>query len=485
MNLQPPTNDPQPPTDDPKLPSYECAEYTAKKSEWLFIRDFMATAKGWVNPVQGVHDKAKAACYLPKEEAERSIAWEFRVKQTPFAGRAKQAVTGFANLLTNFSTQDLSPAIASIEDNFDRRGNSLIQFAKMADCFSLAYGIAWMGAEFPSDSTAQNRLEELSQQRKGWGCLYHPLNVINWKTEFFNGNEKITLLVVKRSQSTQSAYGAKAKTLYRVFTPELWVDYEMISPKSGAASKWVAQEVDRGELDGIPIIPYYDGSSLSQFEPPLYSIFDLELRLYRLASDYYSCLHACNRPSPVSIGRITPGQDPGMVPPLVLGSYNEIMIPVGGNFFYAEPTGSALGTTAQSMEWISTQIDRESLQYVGKTGGDTTATEAELSSKTTEGTLIGMARGKESAFQSLFALMNKYHGGGGDGGTILVNRSLLQPKLTVEAIALLYNNGLLSRESSLKQIAMVAPGVTPEEELLKLTQEFQADTANAIAEEDL
>lgn len=464
-----------PPIDDPTLPSYECMAYRKRKYSWMFISDFLAGASEWYQPAKGIVNEKKAQSYLPKEEGEHPEDWKFRVSQTPFSGRPAATVNGFANLLTNFTHEDLHPQLEEHLENWDKSGNSLTQFAKNADCHALSFGVSWIGVEYSADSIAQNRAEEKERGSRSWSCLYHPLNVINWDAEYVNGKEVLKLLVIKRQQAERKGYGATYKTLYRVYVPGQWIDFEIVKKNTTTADgkRWVAVEQGRGELsqDLIPVVPYYGAPSLAQIAPPLYNVFDLTLREYNLASDYYACLHACNRAVPVTIGRIVAGENPASLPPLVISSRREIAIPAGGDFKFAEPTGNALAATATSRADIDKAIDRESLQFAGDRQGEMTATEAELHAKATEGTLMGLAEAKESAFQTVFMIGAGYFGSNEDGGKLVVNKSLLSPRLTPDQLVMLYNNSLISQESAVKRLSMLGTYPDPEEELKRLIAE--------------
>jgi hypothetical protein len=179
---------------------------------------------------------------------------------------------------------------------------------------------------------------------------------------------------------------------------------------------------------------------------------------------------------------VQPGQRNSEIPPLVIGNTTCIDVPVGGAFAFAEPSGSALGATRAAIQDQHFAIDKQTLQYLGEgKAGNTTATEAAMSAKQTEGTIQGMAEAKESAFQVLFKYWAQYTDAGvEEAGEIEVNDDMLSLPTTPEQVSMLYGAGLLSKEGAITKLAALGVIEDGEAELERLIVEAKRETAVVV-----
>lgn len=467
----------KPPTNDPTLPSYQCEDYNRMLPWWEFINDMYEGSGNWIIPSVGVTDWEKARRYLPQEIKENDTAYQSRLLRSPYLKKLQQIITGFSGLLSDFTLDESTiPSIEEAQENIDLQGNSLNVFLKEADKRALRDGHSFVLVDYPNDPDRQflTALDDNLDPSRFYLVLIDAINIPNWDIAWVKGTPRIQHVTVRETQETKDGYGYTTKTVYRVMRPGVHEIYEIV--KAGQ-NKWEAKLLNRYEttIQEVPLI-FYSLSSKNYFssEPPLVNAAQQNLLHYQLMSDYIAIMHSCNLPVPVRKGVLLPGQDIKDAPPMVIGPNSGIDLPSDGDFMFAEPSGGALEATRQAILDVQDTIDRMFLSFISSADSEKTATEVMIQSAQTEANLFGMAELKESNAEQIFDMIAMYEGQE-NGGTISSNKDILREPVTPEQIALVYEKGIISRETAILRLEEMSIVDDAQAELSKVEAEKEAD----------
>jgi hypothetical protein len=413
------------PTNDPNLPSYlhpDAADYQG---------DLQMLLDCW-NGLRGCERQ-----YLPQETKEPRQAHAARVKRTTFDNRYKPAIKDYAGILSVFLlNKDAPKSVNENKNNIDQMGNDLWTFLNEADQMALRDAWCVVLVEFPKkDKSIQSNDDFLQSKRRPYLVIVERQNVINWEYSWVDGKPILSLLVIREIKLERiSSYGHKLEIYYRVLTPGMHQVFQLVETERG---KYQVIQVDETEttLLQIPAV-YYSVESGAPFSAtaPLMNLAQLNLEHYRKRSDLSEILHKCNLPVPVRKGLIRGGSTDQPKTPLIIGPNSYIDLPHDGDFYFAEPTGSAIASSREDLKDLEAAMDRVTLDFL--TGGNhqKTATETVLDSTKTSANLKGMARRKESAVQQIFQVWTEYTKESSSGG-IDMDESLLQMPISPEQVA--------------------------------------------------
>lgn len=411
-----------PPTTDSSLPSFLHPLYVEVNADLEWVFDVWQDLKD-----------CKAA-YLPKEEKEPQQAYQNRLSRTQFDNRFMPAIKGHAGLLSNFVLSEDTPAsMALYEKDIDQQGNSLRSCLSEADEMVLRDGGCGILVEYPPEPIdlegnplINNAADEQAFKLRPYLVLLDRRDILNWEIEYRAGKPFITFAVIRKSQFVREGlFGTKLLTFYRVLTPGRFEDYELVFTQG----QWRSILINQGEtsLDRVPLVWYsISENKLFQGAPPFMNLARLNVEHYQKRSSLNEVLHKCNLPVPVRKGLIQSIED--LVKPvakLVIGPNSVVDVPETGDFYFAEPRGTAIGATQADIEKLEGAMDRVSLAFL--TGGEAekTATEVVLDTAQTQATLMGMAERKKSAIEQVMDLWSGYTGEE-PGGSIEVNAKVLQ-----------------------------------------------------------
>lgn len=393
--------------------------------------------------------RERANFYLPRSTMEPLDSWSGRLGRSRWASFYRQAVNGFAGILSEFALSE--DAILQSEtpeyENVDGLGTNLKKFLLGCDTWALRDGWCAVVVDFPDRGEVQSALDERLDQSRPYLLVVERKDVINWRVR----EMKLDLVVIRRLVESYQEYATN-------FVEQFWEYFP------GGLRVWQGGKVERTvtmtgrdgrPLDRVPIV-FYPFSDLPDWEiqPPLHDLALDNFAHYQELSDYREVRYKCNLPVPVRKGFWqSGGENP---PPLVLGANSCIDVPVDGDFFFREPSGVAIAATREAILDLEGQMLRRSLAFFGSSGGgdaggQMTVDEVNLRSSQTRSQLMVMASQKESAVQSIFKWWASWLGKD-NGGKISVNRSAMRSPLSPDAIRVFSDmviSGLLSRESFL------------------------------------
>ncbi len=411
------------PTNDPDLPSYQQAEYLEAAEEMELVMDL------W-NNLKGCFTK-----YIHQEQKEDSKHYRDRLARVRLDNRFKPAVNGYAGLLSEFAlNDDLAPTIQAYAENIDGFGNNIHTFLNECDQMVLRDG--WCGVFVDSSalsSSINSQADLLSSGNRPYLVAVDRRNIPNWDYEIVGGEIALNRVTIRElRQIPKGRYGFDIEPFYRVYYPDGFEVYQL--KENGGKFKSILVDDGATNLGYIPLV-YYSVCESSYFQAsvPFINLAHLNIEHLQKRSQLNEVLRKCNLPVPVRKGLIRTVDDLKKAPPVVIGPNHALDIPAEGDFYFAEPSGSAIAQTKEDISNLEMAMDRVSLAFL--TGGENnkTATEVLLNTAQTSANLKTMATRKESAIQQIFDYWVGYTGEE-EGGTATIDSSILQLPITPEQI---------------------------------------------------
>lgn len=449
--------------DNPELPSYLPSEYRYRLWLWTFLADMYQGRSAWYIPGRGIVDLQKAQAYLPQNPREPDAAYRVRHNLSKFDNRFAPALRGYAGLFSDFKIVSPHPTIEQYANDVDLSGNSWEVFCYEADILALRDRYCGVMVDFPSQELDEEgrpiprtALDDLINPLRPYLVLIDAKNILNWKIETINGKAIIQQVTIREFRYEEKGrFGGEWVTYYRVLEPgyyEIWRESERT--ESGTVIKDVnLVESGTTTLSEVPLV-FYCVADMDPFagDPPFLNLAELNLDHYQTRSDLRMVMHKCNLPTPVRVGVIGPGMPAEEAPELALGPNSFVDVPLGGDFKFAEPTGVAIGSTRLELDKLEEDMKEEILSFQFSPASRKTAKEVGIESAQTQSVLAGMGRIKESNVNKVLNLWARYFGAE-SGGTIVVNKTLLQAPLSsdqINAIAGLAAQGILGQELTIR-----------------------------------
>lgn len=425
--------------------------------------------------------------HLPKEQGEPEEAYKNRVRRSSYPSFFRDGINAFAGVLSRYELRGAPKSLLDAQGDINGEGDSLKAWGMVADSLVMRDGGCLLMVDMPQQA-AESRAEEIAQGRRPVFSIAERCNVLNWRlVKIGRKHVPVAVTILEWHEAEDGDYGIKLEPRYRVMRGGKWQLIEIkggekASKESGQVTVEVLQEgtfIGAGDqpLQYPPVCwygPPRDG--FGDGAPMLLSLANLTLDWFREYSDLKELLHRCALP-------VTVLKDAGRVDgtPLTLGpnSLVEIKDP-NGSLTFAEPTGSSLDKHLQHLAEIEKLIDRSTLSFLfsNSSGGQRTATQAELESAQLQANITSLAEAKSSCWQSLFELWGTFTGDLPEIGAGLDLLPGITDKPVDDALltlaGTLYDKGLLRRETVTglaQRRGMLLPGINGEKEAELLAQE--------------
>ena len=456
---------------DPDLPSYLNEDYLNQLPFWEFVADMYEGRSAWhtVEPSRrGSTTRPnwyRALRYLPMEEVEPEDEYFKRLTRSYFNRKFADAIDSSAGFLSRFSLdEDTHESIKNSIDNVDLCGNSLEVFLMAADIKSLRDDHCFIMVDYPKRNIEiTDAYAESKANLRPYFLLIDVRDVVNWQTEIRNNKLIIAQVTIRESyRKRHGRFGAKNNVRYRVLTPGRYELYEIVDEtvdgsKKSQRADLVLIEAGETSLDFVPLIPYCllpRDSDYFTGKPPLYDVAELNLKLYQKESEKDEAMHKANM-AVLSIQELVPQKrmDKDAPAPVVRIGPNTCFWNVNASF--VEPSGSALGQTQADIEKLELTIEKKTLAFQTGYAAPPTATEIARDSATAQASLGLMARAKESLVQQLFEIWALYMNAPGKGGSITVDKKIVEVGMSEAKAALLLQvriAGEITRETFLEEL---------------------------------
>lgn len=371
---------------DPTKPDYACPAYQAMLPFWQIVEDIREST-----PVL----REKKTDYVPQFEAESKKDYEARLKLTYAADSYALTLEEHVGLITNEPpklSDDVPEPIRVLADDFTGEGDDLVTYTQDVVDAALHFGHAVLWTDYPSTAGFRNLAEKRRAMVRPYAVLYRAPSVLNWRTVTIGGVRYLTYLVLReKSDRDVEGFGSQTVTRFRHVSQEvirdgegnatglgpiLWRAWDKVKDSKGADQFEPAGE---GAIVGPSTIPariVYGGRRVAfmQSRPHLRGVALTAIEALGVQSDYANVMHKCNVPTPIFVGR---EQDSGPGKKTVKMGEG-IDIPLGGNAFFLEPTGTAIEATTKRLDSLDRRMQRQGATTSDGSAQALTATEAQL-----------------------------------------------------------------------------------------------------------
>lgn len=410
-------------------PDYVCATYQEMIPDMQIVRDVTTGTRAV---------RAGSAKYLPKYAAEADQAYLKRLAVAslyPATTRTWQGLVGMVFRQEVEPAKDCPEVIKGIEgdgdaekveghwENIDNAGTHGTVFAKELFSEAVRDGHAAILVDAPSVDIAgpvSILTEEALGLRPYW-VRYNAAQIISWRHIFENGRRLLQQIVfAEKSMEPDGAFGEKEVLRYRVLRRE---SGGLVSQATGTAAPIVTFTVfkkivadgkedfvidSQGTLANQTEIPvamlFTRQTGVMQSQPPLLALAEQNLRHYRFESRFEKSTEMC-LPIPIRIGADSVEQK------LIISEDGLIDVPTGGDFKFAEASGTSLKPIQDEIDKIESRMAKLGLALLEPTGGpsgDTTATESLLDHVKEESELSGWVRNLKDCLELALQFHAKY-----------------------------------------------------------------------------
>lgn len=422
---------------DKNQPNYECDAYGKMKWSWQVMADTCAGTPAL---------RKQGALYLPKEPAEQTDPYNYRLSRAIFFNAVDLTLAGLVGMVfrNDPKLSDNVPEVirgreaegegAAVEgewENIDNAGTHGTVFCKEVFTNAVRDGHAAILVDMPPAlGEGATLADEKSAKRRPYWVSYCADQIINWRTEVVDGHTRLALVVFKEcSKESDGEYGEKDVTRYRVLRPGSWELYKEVK---GGPVPIIPDPDNPGGFTNLTEIPvaiiYSRKCNILHSQPPLIDLAYTNITHYQKYSDYSIYLHIASRPI-----LCRKGADANK-PVTVIGPFTVFDVAVEGDVWYAETTGAALGGAAEDIKALEERMSIMGLSLlVKRTGGPITATEEKGDEIEESSDLATWARSLKDAIE----LALKYHvqyrtPTATTGGNVEVGASLDAQEITPE-----------------------------------------------------
>lgn len=486
------------PIDKPDLPSYRHPSLRRRADDLVTVRDC------W----DGMPPE-RLQQYLPKEQSEPDEGYKGRLSRTRWVPFFRDAIVGFAGILSRYELQSVPKTFEENDDNVDRLGNDHKSFFSAVDQRILRDGAALVLVDMPSGKV-RNRGEEIAQGRRPFLTRYDREDVGIWRLKEHGDQEVPDLVVVREwAEVKDGLFGTKAEARYRIMEGSTWRVVKIEKDQKGNPQMVPVMGPDGRPQEGtfeqangqpflFPPVVWCPGSTATGFGEgalPLLDMARLNIEHLQKRSDQAELSHKLAMPVPWVKGRLKRSQTMpnGMTyeEPLTLGPNSFVELNENGAFGFASPDSGSLQHRQDEIRDIERLIQEQALSFAYGGGAAKTAMQAGLEAARTEAKIKELARSKQNYVNKVLTLWAAFTGEELDesAGIQMANGVFDKPMEAADERELRDSIGLLWSQQSAVTMAIKGgrntSGLSAEEELEQMMKEAQADQQDTPGVNDL
>ena len=354
--------------------------------------------------------KSRRQFYLPqpnaadtsKENAARYNAYLTRAVFYNVTGRTMRGLQG--QVFTRQPLFEIPNILDHVKQDATGLGVSAVQLAKELVNYSIAYGRGGVFVDFPAtNEQGVSRSDLISGRVKPTINAYDGRNIINWRTAFIDGKERLTLVVLKEEIETyKDMFTVLLDTQYRAlildengYRQEIYNKNQALAfqvfPRQSNGEVW--REIPFsfvGSVNNDPFIDY----------PPLYDLASLNIAHYRNSADYEESSFIVGQPTPVFAGLTEHWVNEVLKGRIELGSRAAIALPEGATAQLLQAEANTM--PFEAMGHKERQMVALGAKLVENRAVQRTATEATQESASEQSTLSSSADNVSAAITQAF-----------------------------------------------------------------------------------
>lgn len=420
---------------------YKSPAYAEMEPGWTLVRDI----RGGTDSI-----RAKRATYLPSFEAEHINDYNARVGMT-FAFDALDetihAMVGIATRNDPVLEEDVAPRLVEEWENLDGQRTHGAVFAQHALEAAIQDGHCAILADFPPAPPGLTLKDEQRLGLRAYAVLITIDQITAWRVGVINGKRCLTMVkILETTEKEDGEFGMKSLRRYRVFRQEVdaegnpFVTFEVLEEQLGGSVGGAATFNSSGvnPIRGpkwITLFPVYGGeqTGILRSKPPLRGLAYSNLDHTQVKSDRRYSMHKCAIPIPVFIGR-TPSGEGGTATASSSWGFD---VQVGGDFKWAEPTGTALQALRDELTDIERRMGTQGFSMLKRDDqAQKTATESEIEQAKGESKLSRAVRSLNDALEGVLQAFADFYGME-EGGSVTLQREFADTVLGPEEMRLL------------------------------------------------
>lgn len=330
-------------------------EYKKNQEKWLLLRDCY-------DGQYAVH--AAGERYLPKLGGQSADDYQKYKRRATFHNATRRTIQAMNGML--FRKEALintSADISAYIDNVDLNGTSLHTFAQKCAKEIITVNRAIVLVEFNNyQDVAPTIAQAEAQNRRPYLCLYPAESLVNWRTSNINGQEVLTLAVIREAHTVDvNDFEGEIVYKYRVLTLENNRYIQRIWSQIGEKKQYqVESEIMPLKL-GRPMayIPLYiygvQGQEITPDLPPLMDLATLNISHYMTSADLEHGAHYAGLPTAVISGH-TPSD----------GQTFSIGSQTAWVFGDAAAKATYLEFTGQGLQALETRLEKKEQQMAAQ-----------------------------------------------------------------------------------------------------------------------
>jgi hypothetical protein len=350
---------------------------------------------------------------LPMESGEERKDYENRLSRSFLYDGLKSAVRNLSSKPFEESVKveggELPEMLQPIEQNADRCGTDLTQFAKAVFTDALKHGHTHIMVDYPRGRPGLNLAAARAEDIRPYFRIVCARSLFGWRLAWDETYKKIPLQIRYREtlQIPAGDFGSYAKESITVWTPssyQIW-----LQEKAGGKFMPMGEPVPH-TFPGIPIVSIYFDDEHGYFTstPPLWSLAECNLAHWQSSSDQRNALRFARMAILHQTG-VSPDETKKQLkigPTAVVRSTN----PQAGLAF-VEHSGASMKIGQDDLDLLEERMDQLAGQpLMVRPTGSTTATEKAIDEGKAAATIIAWVRAVELGLREAYRLAAQWTG---------------------------------------------------------------------------
>lgn len=451
--------------------------------------------------------KAATTKYLPKPDAEdkspeNAERYKQYLQRAVFYSVTRRTLNGLiGQVFMRDPVIELPTTLQVLEKNVSGNGVSLVQQAKRALSYALAYSRGGLHIDFPAtEADGGLTVADMEEGKiRPTINLYSPMEIINWRTVEDGAEEKLSLVVIFETYaSADDGFEIKTSGQFRVLrldmlgnaVQQLWREPTPTNADGSAIPKgknWAVAETTylRGP-DGSPLreIPFVffgsENNDSSPDYPNLYDLASLNLAHYRNSADYEESGYIVGQPTIVLSGLTEDWVKDVLKGTVRFGSRGGIMLPKDANAQLLQADENTM--LKEMIEAKERQMVALGAKLVEQKQVQRTATETKQEA-TSEGSVLSTtALNVQAAYEKALSIAAMYAGAEGATVSLKLNTEFDLNRMSPEErrqVIEEWQKGAISFKE-MRDVLRKAGTATENDEAAR--ESIAADQAEAIAQ---